>query len=85
MMGDVKRPALYTARDGTQTWKVRYRNGGRQSSQTFERRADAERFCSWIERHGVAGALEYLAARQSSTDTEARTVTTCPRSLSRMT
>lgn len=75
-MGDVKRPVLYTARDGAQTWRVRYRHAGKESSQTFQERRDADRFCTWIDKHGTAGALEMLVATQSSNDDKGRTVAT---------
>ena len=34
----------YAAMDGTRTYRVRYRSGGKQHSETFRRKSDAETF-----------------------------------------
>lgn len=63
-------PKLYVARDGTETWKVRYRHDGRGCSQTFARRRDAVKFARWLDSYGPEGALKTLGAQQSTTHHE---------------
>lgn len=44
-------------KDGTTTYKVRFRHRGRQTSEPFRTRAQARAFCRQIELHGVAYAV----------------------------
>lgn len=53
----------YRAKDGTVTYRVRYRHGGSQHSETFRRRADAETFAQLLDI-STLDALRWLADRQ---------------------
>lgn len=41
-------------------YKVRFRHGKRQSSETFDRLAEAKQFASWLDALGAQGALDML-------------------------
>lgn len=72
------RPSKHVATDGTTTYKVRFRHGHndagkpKQRSETFATKKAADAFSVWIDRLGVAGALEHLY------DIEAAQVDTTP-------
>lgn len=59
------------AKDGTRTWKLRYRSSGVETSQTFRLQSDAETFAALL--HANKGdpleGLAWLAAKQSDRDT----------------
>lgn len=59
-------PEMQVSKTGVQTWKVRYRCGGRQTSQTFARERDADRFAGWIGKYGVAAAVSMLDVHQTA-------------------
>ena len=50
-------PRKYVAKDGTTTWRVRFRHGGRDTSETFTTKRAATVFCSDLESHGAAHAV----------------------------
>lgn len=50
-------PLRYVARDGTTTWRVRFRRHGRSTSETFHTKAAARTFCRWIDEHGTDEAV----------------------------
>ena len=50
-------PRKYTAKDGTVTWRVRFRLAGRETSETFTTKRAAAVFCSDIESRGAAHAV----------------------------
>ena len=57
----MRAPTAYTAADGTVTYRVRFRTeGGRQSSETFPTRAEAEKFASLHKLIGLDAALAQL-------------------------
>ena len=49
-------------------WSVRYREGGRNRSRTFDRRRDAERFDAEVARRRQLGALASLDAGRETLD-----------------
>ena len=51
------KPTRYTARDGTTTWRVRFRYRGRQTSETFNTKRDADRFCRTLDDYGAEHAV----------------------------
>jgi integrase len=60
----MRTPSEHVAKDGTTSWKVRYRRAGRQSSVTFygpSGRTEAVKFCKALDSVGVERALAYLA------------------------
>lgn len=61
----MRTPAEHVAKDGQRTWKVKYRVGGRYTSETFRRHADATRFAAILDGGGVADALAWLDARET--------------------
>lgn len=69
----MRKPIEHRATDGTRTWKVRYRSGGKETSQTFRRKADAEMFAGIMgrgETDRIAEALAWLAAKDSDREAE---------------
>lgn len=50
----------HPCKDGTETWRVRFRNGGTSSSVTFSTEDEAEQFATMINRWGPKLALEYI-------------------------
>ena len=50
-------PHPYTARDGTTTWRVRFRHEGRSTSETFHTKRAAEAFCADLAELGPARAV----------------------------
>jgi integrase len=70
----VRTPTRYVAKDGTVTYRVRYRSAGQECSETFRRKDDADRFARLLgtgKADHVAEALAWLHAKQ----TDARTAT----------
>ena len=53
-------PKKYTAKDGTETWRVRYRLQGRSCSKTFADERSAEVFGEMVDRWGIVQALEFI-------------------------
>jgi integrase len=41
-------------------YKVRFRHGQKQTSETFDKRKDAEQFATWLDALGAQGALDLL-------------------------
>ena len=54
------KPAPYRHRDGTTRYRVRFRVNGKQSSETFRTRAQANSFCRDLTDHGAAYAVRVL-------------------------
>lgn len=50
-------PKKYTAKDGTVTWRVRFRLAGRETSETFTTHRAATIFCSDLAARGAAYAV----------------------------
>lgn len=71
----MRQPQRYEAKDGTVTWRIRFREGhGRgapQSSITFDTKPEAIRFAKWLDLLGPQGALDKL-------DEEAKAFTAPP-------
>lgn len=64
----MRTPTEGKGRDGQSTWKVRYRLGGQDTSETFRRKQDAQTFAAILDGGGVADALSWLEARQTKPD-----------------
>lgn len=62
------RPTQYLARDGSKTWRVRFRYRGRQTSETFHTLPAAKIFCADLDSRGV----EYAMQMRESEDRENR-------------
>jgi integrase len=61
-----------TTSQGERRWKVRYRSGGVETSETFRRKSDAETFAAILgtgKADRVAEALQWLASKQSTEHT----------------
>lgn len=56
------KPRPYTARDGSTTWRVRFRHRGRETSETFATEREAEAFASDVDHHGAEAAVTRLEA-----------------------
>lgn len=68
----MRTPQRHTATDGTTTYRVRYRLVGKETSETFIRQDDADRFARMLGRGApadVAEALGWLASKQTERDT----------------
>ena len=72
------RPERIVAKDGTVTWRVRFRHGTsirtgkpRNTSETFPTKREAEQFAKWIDALGTQGALDqlYEAEQQAAVPT----------------
>lgn len=50
-------PKPYTRADGTTSWRVRFRHGGKNTSETFATEREALAFCSDVEHHGADVAV----------------------------
>jgi integrase len=56
-------PIPYTARDGTRTWRIRYRHDGTNTTDTFDTRREALDFAADIRDFGAAEAVKRLTVR----------------------
>jgi site-specific recombinase XerD len=56
-------PIPYTARDGTRTWRIRYRLDGRNSTETFDTKREAQDFGADIRDFGPIEAVKRLTER----------------------
>lgn len=65
----MRTPERHEAKDGTITWKVKYRSGGSYTSETFRKKSDANDFARALDAGGPLGAAEWLAARHRARDT----------------
>lgn len=61
-------PKPYVARDGTVSWRVRFRLNGRNTSETFDTERDADRFCRRIEDIGTVRAVRERARTDKASD-----------------
>lgn len=59
------KPIPYVARDGTKTWRIRYRLGKLNTSETFDTRREAQTFAAHIYADGAEEAVKWLTARHS--------------------
>lgn len=69
----MRTPKEYVAADGSRTYKVRFRQGECQTSETFRRLSDAKTFAALLDSgdhasHGVATALAWLAQNRNERD-----------------
>lgn len=68
----MRQVAEHIAKDGTTTYKVRYRSGGKETSETFRRKEDARTFAALLGTgsvDSVTDALAWLHARESQQQT----------------
>lgn len=61
----MRKPIRHEAKDGTLTWRVRFRQGGVQTSHTFRAERDALAFAAHLDGGGVTAALAWLDARET--------------------
>jgi len=52
----------YVAKDGTVSYRIRFRLNNKQSSETFDTKRQAEQFAKWLDALGPQGALDKLYA-----------------------
>lgn len=64
----MRTPEPYTTASGEPRWKVRYRSGGKESSQTFRKKPDANTFAALLDTGpgGVTEALAWLANKEDA-------------------
>jgi integrase len=66
----VRRIEEYAAKSGKKTYRVRYRLGDKQTSETFHLKRDAHTFATILDGGGVADALAWLDARDTHVDSD---------------
>lgn len=62
-MGTMVEPKKYVARDGAESWKVRFRQGGKERSRSFGEYEGADAFATLINQLGTDRAVAVLDAR----------------------
>jgi integrase len=62
------KPIKYRAKDGTISWRVRFRHAGKETSETFDTESAARVFCQDIEARGV----DYAVAMREAEDRDRR-------------
>lgn len=62
------KPARYVARDGSHSWRVRFRHNGKETSRTFSTERAAKVFCQDAAGHGVDYAVRTLEDERRDTD-----------------
>lgn len=75
-------PQYHRAKDGSETWKVRFRTGGRGSkatSRTFTSDAGANAFVQLLADVGTKRAVEILDTRQGTTESTPTVAQWCTR------
>jgi integrase len=68
----VRAPQRHAAKDGTVTYRVRYRLGGKETSETFRRKADADTFAAILGNgrdDRTTEAVAWLAAKRTDAHT----------------
>ena len=74
--GGVRAPRKYVAKDGTVSWRVRYRSTkGVEKSETFYTEADAVEFSGLLKAIGTERALAYIDSRNQAGHERARALT----------
>ncbi|WP_299055071.1 site-specific integrase [uncultured Nocardioides sp.] len=58
----MRTPSKHEGRDGAVTYKVRFRHGRRQTSESFTTLKQAKKFAAWLDVLGPQGALDQLYA-----------------------
>jgi site-specific recombinase XerD len=61
------KPIPYTARDGTRTWRIRYRIDGHNTTETFDTKREAQEFAADIRDFGALEAVRRLTERDTPT------------------
>lgn len=61
-------PKRHVARDGTVTWRVRFRYRGTNTSETFDTQRQAEEFAKWLDALGPQGAIDRRYAEDQAPD-----------------
>lgn len=78
----MREPKLHVAKDGTETWRVRFRLDKKQTSETFESRKAALRFAGWLDNYGAERATELLALAQGANTAEMTVAEWCRKHVS---
>ena len=63
----MRSPREHVSDDGTRTYRVRFRAGGKETSETFRAKSDAQTFATILDGGGVTDAMRWLAARENRT------------------
>ena len=66
----MRAPEHYTTTSGEDRYKVRYRVGGKETSETFRKRGDALEFATVLSAGGVTAAMAWVNARDLAADTQ---------------
>ena len=64
----MREPQRHVAKDGSVTYKVRFRHSGKQTSETFPTKREAATFAKWLDALGAQGALDQLYAGEQTSD-----------------
>lgn len=59
----------HSAKDGTVSYRVRFRLNGQETSETFATRVRAERFAKWLDALGPQAAVDQLYTADERADT----------------
>lgn len=62
----MRTPEIHVARDGTRTWRIRFRMDGKQTTETFVRERDARTFAGWLDKLGASEAVQLLHKNQKA-------------------
>lgn len=66
----MRTPTQHVAKDGTKTYKVKFRAAGRYTSETFHRKVDAATFASVLDAGGLVAARQWLVTREQQADVQ---------------
>lgn len=64
----MRTPTRHVAKDGSESWKVRFRLHGKQTSETFTKEKPAKTFAGWIDALGAAAAVAKLNEANQRSD-----------------
>lgn len=63
----MRTPKRFETKDGSR-WRVRYRRDGRQTTQTFDTQAEADKFCIDLDEYGAVTAEQMLYDRLAAVE-----------------
>ena len=70
----MKTPQFSRRADGSESWKIRFRHRGKETSRTFASERGARRFADMIDKLGLERALEIVEARTAESPSAAPTM-----------
>ena len=62
----MRTPRKHVAKDGSISWRLDFRLGGRQTSEVFDTKPEAVRFAKWIDADGAQAAVDRLLESEAS-------------------